>query len=307
MNAEVALPFAPFVIDWWRHFKLRAASILIACIGATLVLADFGDPMRIGGVGCLVIYLVIHYVLQIKKTFLLARDLPKLGDTIVGTWDHAYSTMAHRDHDALQLLEPDSEAFTKKRLENIRGLLHKNAMQLWIAGKIQKAFDHHWLDVALISSVFCTFLVTVLVFTLCYSGISTLAPSSFSVTGSLWLHFFMSVNAIFHNSVDSIAPISQIAQVFFLAEEVCGFLLFSILVFLITTVMREGYRKGVELLVHRLTVDRREYEVQLSELYGLSVRDAIAQLESSPAFGERLNGFIKKYLGPTGNSGKLRE
>jgi hypothetical protein len=178
----------------------------------------------------------------------------------------------------------------------MRGLLWQNAGHLWLANKIQRAFERHWLDIALVGSVCVTFIITVIVFTLCYHGLGALLPESLSDPSSLWLHFYLSMNAVFHNSVDSIRPTSQIAQMFFLVEQICSYLLSLVLVFLVFTVLRENYRKGVSQLVAKLRRDRKQYETQLLELYGVTVAQALSQLERSPALGEKLNDFLKAHL-----------
>jgi hypothetical protein len=116
-HPEAALPFVPFAIHWLKHFRFRVATIFLALCGATAVLSNAGATWQIGGMICLCTYLAIHYVMQVQKTINVTRYLPKLGESVMASWENSVVATARKEYDALKLLDPNSEPFNKKRRE----------------------------------------------------------------------------------------------------------------------------------------------------------------------------------------------
>ena len=294
-NPTCVIPFLPAMWYLAKHFRSRIYMTIGACVAATAILLSMTPVVTYSCMVMLIFYMLSTYYVQIKKTLTITRYVPSLGETIRTSFREGMNDTVQREYKALMELDPSSQEYAKKRTENIWSIVALNAVHSWSTEKLKRLFDRHIFDMSLILPVCTTLLITTLVFALCFKGAYSIEPQSLSGRPNALLYVLLSFNALFHNSLDAIQPTTNFSQMLFLLEEICGFFILFIFIFLLWSITREGYRKSGEQLAEMLKGDPQLYENRLMALYKLDPRQVLAEIQDEHKADSRLDIFIRSY------------
>lgn len=301
---ESLVVIVPTAIFWLKTFRTRVVSYIIACIGITLVLIKASVTISWIGISLCLIYIPIHYFLQIKKAISTSRYMSSFVESIRSSWQKSEATTVEKERSSLNEIEEGTEEYDKKKTDNIKSLLLLNSIHYFIAGKIKVATKNHVIELGLILSVCITFCITVLIYATCYYGLAWISPEHFNNNGSYWDFFNISFGALVHNSSPEFIPTSTVAQLLTPSEQICGVLLSFIVLFFLITVMRESFHESLNDIITKLESDHQNFESQLQQHYDISIPEAIDLIEANTKITDKMRVFIIRHTRVVNESDK---
>jgi hypothetical protein len=215
------------------------------------------------------------------------------------SWQKREEETTTKERRALDELEEGTEEYDTKKTSNIKNILLDSSLRYFIADRIKRAMENHVVELGLVSSVCISFCITVVIYATCYYGLAWISSEHFTNIGSYWDFIYVSFGALVHNSIPGFSPKSTVAQLLFLSEQVCGGLLFVILLFFLVTVMRESLRCSLNSVIADLESDYQYYRSQLLEHYGLEIAEAMKLIKAKTESGDKVRMFIIHNMRPT--------
>jgi hypothetical protein len=279
-NWTLAFLFLPSLVATFKSFKLRFISTMFGLIACLLILLKVGTALMILAMALLFVYLAIHYARQFRSAFSTKSFFNDIGRGIQAVWNALRDSMVIKELEAAKNFDQTTDAYKAKRSSVLQNLFLANWLFLYASFRLKRIQDSRILDVYLIGSLVYTFLVTVIVFAFEYFALYQLQPTSFAGSSDSSFFFFLyaSFNTLLTVGFGDFSPIGVIARILTSLELFAWILIFLILFFTITTIIRERYHKDVDALVIQLTSEHAAIESLILQEYKLSLQDVETQV-----------------------------
>ena len=155
----------------------------------------------------LALYYCRHVVRKFKMAFQPASVFANLAEVIRKFWN-SYKDKILRQVKVESQLDPNSENYRTKTIENLNSLYMVNSVLLAVAERLKGAAVSRKLDIYFIVSLLYTALLTVVIFAFEYLGLEKAYPGSFNGIKSpgFWDFLSFSFNTIMTASISPIMP-----------------------------------------------------------------------------------------------------
>ena len=274
-NWVVLLVFSPGIHSLITGFRMNFIFASFSLVAA-LAIAVSNDPMLlIVAMVLLALYYCRHVVRKFKMAFQPASVFANLAEVIRKFWNSYKDKILPDQVKVESQLDPNSENYRTKTIENLNSLYMVNSVLLAVAERLKGAAVSRKLDIYFIVSLLYTALLTVVIFAFEYLGLEKAYPGSFNGIKSpgFWDFLSFSFNTIMTASISPIMPKSAVAQVLAHGELVAALLLLVILVFVVLTIIRERFREDVELTIAELKNGADLIEAHIRQQYKLTMLD----------------------------------
>ena len=239
-------------------------------------------------------YLLAHYVLRLKIAFQPTAIFANVADAVTEMWRHSITGYKRKDYEAHTGAGRQGEQYEKKRIENLKDLYLNNLVWGFLARKLNETVSSRRTDLYFILAVFYSFLITVVIFTFEYFGLSKLNPNSFrgSDNAGVWSFLVFSFNTIMHTGFTRIIPNSDWAFAFGNFELLAGIITLVFFVYVLMTSSKERYRDDFRRVVSGLNQSSKEIEKFLEKKLKMRLIDAEAKIiEHDPKFRDMIISF----------------
>lgn len=282
-NWTLAFLFLPSIVSTVKSFKGRFISSMFALVSCLLIILQISPVVAVLSMLTLLVYLGIHYVRQFRSAFSTSSFFGDVSKFIQKLWTSLKETTVLKELQVTRSFKQDSEEFQKKRSSILLSLFLYNRLFLFSAFKLKRIQESRIMDVYLIGSLIYTFIVTVIVFAFEYYALFRLDPTSFSGTVDHSFFFFLygSFNTLLTVGFGDFSPVGVIARLLTSLELFTWLMIFVILFFIITSIIRERYHKDVVSLVRQLSSEGSEVENLILQEYQLSITAAEDQVKNS--------------------------
>ena len=274
-NWPTAVIFTPAIYTIFKNLKLNFVLFTIALILGAIIMWGHNSELIISAMVLLGAYLLWHYVHRVRNSFAQSTVFGKFGRSIRNIWENAQDISGY---DSLQKHEKGTPEYEQAYGQSILNLYLFSTLLALISKKLKILHESKRLDLYFISSLFYTFFLTSLVFTLEYHGLSKLDTGAFSGEMSFQGFIGYSFGTLAHYQLSTIVPISGLAQFITYLESFSSFVIGMLLVFIILTSVRERYHKDIEVITGELTTASNEMERLLKENYALTLQAAEKKL-----------------------------
>jgi len=274
-NWVVLLVFSPAIHSMVTGFRMNFILASFSVLAGLIVAASTESVSLIAAMTFLALYYCRHVFRKFRMAFQPASVFANLAEAIRKFWN-LYKDKTLPDQVRVEsLLDPTSDAYRAKTLENLNSLYLVNSLLLAIAEKLKRAAISRRLDIYFIASLLCTVLLTVAIFAFEYFGLEKIHPGSFlsPIKPGFWEFLSFSFNTMMTAGISPITPKSAIAQVMAHSELAAALLLLVILVFVVLTIIRERFREDVELTITELRNGAELIEGHIQQQYKLTIPD----------------------------------
>ncbi len=293
-NWATLLVFAPAIHTVLTTFRARFITLGFGVLGALAILASQNKPLLVSAMAILMMVLVSHYLRRFHNAFSPSSVFADMGRLIRRLWEGAIHATVLKQIREAKDLDPESEEYAKKRFETLQSLYIFNKVTQVIALKADEVMARRRIDIYFITSLLYTFVLTVIVFALQYFALEKVSSGSFDVNGTpnIWLFIAYSFNTLITADLGLAVPKNVWATVLCNMELAAGVFILIILVFVLTTIIRERYRDDMKLAIDQLRRQATQLEDTIRKEYELSIPDAEAKLiEANPEFKKTIELF----------------
>jgi hypothetical protein len=204
-------------------------------------------------------------------------------------------TTFEKELNAARQYARDSEKYHTKMSAILLNLFVYNRLFLFSAFKLKRIQESRAMDMYLIASLLGTIFVTTVVFAFEYYALNQIDPASFSGTidRSFYFFFYASFNTLLTVSFGDFTPISTVARLLTSLQLFTWLLIFVILFFVITTIIRERFQQHAIALVRQISSEGAAIEEIILEEYKLSLKDAEEQVKKDSPGIVKLVDYLK--------------
>jgi hypothetical protein len=296
-NWATILVFAPAIQSTIWTFKWRfVAGSLTMLAGLGILLSSNRYVVTISMV-ILFAYLLFHYVCRLRIAYKSSTFFATLVTIVLKMSDGALSNLKTKDVPELAKLSPDSDEFKTKRAANLQLVFISTLVLKAVARKLQAVFETRKTDLYFLGALLYSFVLTILIFALEYTGLYQTHPSSFpgDTSVSFWAFFLFSFNVIIHAGFASLVPAGRLAIFLANLELLAGIVVFIVFLFVLLTSNREKHRQDLKAAIDRLEKGVEEITVYVQNEFRLTMPEVVMLiLESNPGFSE-----VIVFLGET--------
>jgi hypothetical protein len=265
---------------------------LIACL---LIILNIGPLVSALSMTILFAFLAIHYARQFRRAFSSSTFFNDVSYAIEKFWSIMKETTFEKELNAARQYARDSEKYHTKMSAILLNLFVYNRLFLFSAFKLKRIQESRAMDMYLIASLLGTIFVTTVVFAFEYYALNQIDPASFSGTidRSFYFFFYASFNTLLTVSFGDFTPISTVARLLTSLQLFTWLLIFVILFFVITTIIRERFQQHAIALVRQISSEGAAIEEIILEEYKLSLKDAEEQVKKDSPGIVKLVDYLK--------------
>lgn len=282
----------PAFVSFVRSFRTRTTVGLMGIVGSIMILRGQRSPAVASGMLLTGLLLLSNYVRHVKVAF--SSTGPLSGADRIGSriWRYSKATIIETKLKELKQLSADSADYSAKRTDVVQNfLLFRGLVLLTISG-ISRFSKNRRIELYLIISLLYTIVLTIFIFGLEYYGLGKIQVHAFAgtETGRFTDCLFFSLITFVHLGFGNVEPMSGGAKALIAAETMCGVLVFVILFFIITALIRSRYHENVTEFIAQLRDESRVLEAELQNNLGLTLEAAESELAvSSPGLSKLLS------------------
>lgn len=296
-NWIVLLVFSPALHSMVTGFRMNFVVASFAILAGLSIITSKDPIFLLASMLFLAVFYCRHLYRKFRMAFQPASVFANVAGVLRRCWAIYQTKIIPEQVKAEAQLDPTSEAYGAKLIENLNGLYTVNSILLIFAEKLKHAAISRKLDIYFIVSVLSTTLLTVIVFALEYLGLEKYKPGSFSgiPKPGFWDFLGYSFSNLMTAGLSALAPHGVLAQVLSHLQLLAALLLLVILVFVILTSIRERYREDVELAISELKNGACLIEGHIQQQYRLSLVDleltTLVKQRSAVNFFRRCRGL----------------
>jgi hypothetical protein len=279
-NWVLLLVFSPAIHSMITNLRMSFILSVGALLAGLAIIQSNKPAILIPAMIFLGLYLCRHGVKKIKMAFHPSSVFTNIADAIRKLWAMYEEKIIPDQVKVESKLDPTSDAYRQKTLENLNSLYLINSVLQGVLFKLKKTGIGRKLDIYFISSLLYAALLTVVIFAFEYLGIEKIQPGSFTgiPTIGFWEMLSFSFNTLMTSGLSPILPKSTMAQIVAHCELITALLLLVILVFVILTIFRERFREDAELAIAELTKGAELIEGHILRQYKLTIADTEQRL-----------------------------
>jgi hypothetical protein len=284
-NWTLAFIFLPSLVATVKSFKLRFISTIFAVISCLLIILQIDVFITVASMLVLFGYLAIHYAQQFRTAFSTSGFFADVSKAIQALWTYLKDTAVSKELQTAATMKEDSDEYKLKRASILQNLFVYNRFFLFGASKLKRLQDSRIMDLYLIGTLLYTFAVTVLVFAFEYYSLYRLNPASFVAIPdpSFFYFLYASFNTLLTIGFGDFSPLGVVARLLTSLELFTWILIFLILYFTVTSILRERYQKEADTVVEQLSSEGQAIEDLIIREYKLSLEEAEASVtKASP-------------------------
>lgn len=287
--------FSPLIYSILTTLDRRLIVGSFTLLGAVVML--FSTNPIIVGTAMLVLFLVLceHYSRRFASAFQPSSIFADMRNYVRRLWQETFEPLIAKQVQEAAAMNPASEDYKKKRLEDLQGLFILDLAFDFVAVKLRDVANSRKIDLYFILSLLYTFTFTVIVFALEYRALFTLDPESFVVAQgtSFWLFLVFSFDTLMTADLGLIKPQTPVAILLVNLELFTGLLILIIFVFVILTIVRERYHEELGLLIEEIRGRAGAIESVMEKQYHVPMTDAEARVAAANPLLSRTIIFLR--------------
>lgn len=296
-NWAAFLVFAPAIHSTITTFRARFISAGFGVLSMLVVLASKNQGLLIGAMTIMLIILVDHFRRRFYAAFQTKTVFVDLGNFFRAAGESVRQRTVSVDLEKVAKLDPKSEEYKAKRFEVLGTLFLFSLLYEFLAVKANEMLKRRSIDLYYVSSLLATIATSVFVFGLEYLALEKVQPGSFSTSGepSFWNFLALSFNRLLATDYGFVLPVSGWAQILYNVELVASLFILVIMVFVLTTIVRERYRDDMDEAVGMLREQSGKVEELLEKEFQLSLDQAESSLLAEKP--DHYRGMIELFRG----------
>ena len=267
--------FLMAVFEVFKSFKTTLMAFFFGALSCFLIYQNINLYIQIISIAYLSFFLAHHFFSYFMKAF-SSTYFFQLINKAQKEWEKKRDDVLFKELKKIELEQPGSKVYEDKRLSVLDALLCINAGVLFVARKFERFLQSRVIVFYYLFSLIWTLVITVACFGFIYLALSHIDPSSFSSAETTKvLHFFyFSFVTLLGGGTTILNPSTQWAFAYQVAEIVSRFALLTILLSVITNIMRERHNEEMRTAIANLEKEAQRLEAEILERYQMSLAEA---------------------------------
>jgi len=248
--------------------------------------------------GSLFLHLLFHFLKRFYYAFAPSKVFSIQKGAISNFWQKHHSKFAlptELKNTKFDEFNHEQKSMWSSRLQI---LLFLNRVCSIVAIKLKEFQQSRITSIYFLVSLLYTFILSIVIFSFVNYGLYKISAESYFTSGhNGFLYFFYySINTILTNGIIDFYPISSCARLFNTLELLSGFLILTILVFVLMNIQNEKIRSEIVLMAQSVQLQGNELELYINREFDQSVDQAKDELEKIKDSSLKLALFFSKRI-----------
>ena len=270
-----------FLISFFKRFKFNFIMFVLIAFSILFILSTNSKYTIVPAMVVIFLYLVFYFIIRFKYAFHPFNAITIQSESMTKMWSFLSSRFGNIEIEAEKTNDNNKSNTNEPNWMNLQFILIMNHICYFLTSKLRK-FKRSKIAVAYsMLGIFSTIIITVLAFGFINYGLYKIIPASFynPNLNSLIYFFYYSFNTLFSNNINDFYPLSDLARLINCAEILFGFIIFVILVFILTTILRERHTEQIDDVITIVHSQATEIEKFIELEFKLTPIDALKEIE----------------------------